>query len=380
MVTLTGHAYCWDVLGDPAFADRVAGLGLPSVTLAAAYHGVRAATPRHPRHQIVDARHGALYRPVRAAAWSAHRLRPVAPDWMAAADPFAEAAAALRAAGLGVTAWVVLAHNSRLGAAHPDVTVVNCFGERYAYALCPAREEVRDYAATLAAEAVRGVAVDAVSLESCGPMGLAHPGAHDRTADAWPPAAQRWLSVCCCDACRALWAERGADPDATVAALAAAVRTGSTVPAAETMLAARQHAAGLMRDRVLAGLRGLPVILHGQPDPWATGPSPGLTAAAGVTGPSPALPAADGVHAVLVPAWPVGEASRRAVAGAVAAGHRTHAYVSALPPTRPQDLPGHAAALVAAGASGLNLYHLGLASAAGLAALGRTVAHLRESP
>ena len=33
MVTLTGHAYCWDVLGDPAFPDRVAALGLPPVCL-----------------------------------------------------------------------------------------------------------------------------------------------------------------------------------------------------------------------------------------------------------------------------------------------------------------------------------------------------------
>ncbi|MGI5237410.1 hypothetical protein [Dactylosporangium sp. CA-139066] len=368
MVTLTGHAYCWDVLGDPAFPDRVAALGLSSVTLAAAYHSVRAATPHHPRHQIVDARHGALYRPVRPSAWRDARLRPAAADWMPSADPFAEAATTLRAAGLSVTAWIVLAHSSRLGAAFPDLAVVNCFGERYSHALCPANPEVRDYAATLAAEAIRDAPVDAVSLESCGQMGLTHTGAHDRTADAWPGPAQRWLSVCCCAACRALWSERGADPARVIASLAAAVRADSTVDSSAVLLDARQHAARLLRDQVLAAVAGVPVILHANPDPWATGPSPGL-------------PPDDRVdaHAVLVPAWPVGEESARAVAAAVAAGYRTHAYITALPPCRAEEVPAHAAALVAAGASGINLYHLGLASAPRLEALRRTV-ELLESP
>ncbi|MFD0585626.1 hypothetical protein [Dactylosporangium darangshiense] len=42
-------------------------------------------------------------------------------------------------------------------------------------------------------------------------------------------------------------------------------------------------------------------------------------------------------------------------------------------------VPGHAAALVAAGASGIHLYHLGLASAPRLAALRRTVERLESS-
>ena len=146
---VTGHAYPWDVLGDPSFVDR----SPPAVTLAAAYHSVRAATPLHPSRRIVDARHAALYRPIRDSVWT--DLRPKAPDWMDEPDPFGTAAAILRAAGRRVTAWIVLTHNTRLGTLRPDVTVVNCFGERYPYALCPAHAEVRDYAATLAAEAVR---------------------------------------------------------------------------------------------------------------------------------------------------------------------------------------------------------------------------------
>ncbi len=46
---LAANLYPWDVDGDPAAAGRIAGLGLTEVTLAAAYHAVRAVTPHHDR-------------------------------------------------------------------------------------------------------------------------------------------------------------------------------------------------------------------------------------------------------------------------------------------------------------------------------------------
>src|SRR5262249_23884502 len=72
--------------------------------------------------------------------------------------------------------------------------------------------------------------------------------------------------------------------------------------------AATLRAAGLkVRTQVLAAVRehapGVPVTLHGHPDPWATGASPGLTPTA----------AAD-VDAVLVPCWPVAQATADMVA------------------------------------------------------------------
>ncbi|MGH8794707.1 MAG: hypothetical protein ACRDXX_18930, partial [Stackebrandtia sp.] len=219
MVSVAAHAYPWDVLGDPGFAVRVEDLGVESVTLAAAYHSTRAATPLHPKRQLVDAAHSALYRPTRTAAWSGSRLRPAAADWMREDDPFAEAAQVLREAGLSVSAWVVLTHNSLLGWLFPDLAVRNCFDERYGYALCPAHAEVRAYAATLAAEAVRDVEVDAVSLEACGQLGVAHGGHHEKTDGAWTAEAARLLSICCCDACRDAWRARGLDGDEVLARL-----------------------------------------------------------------------------------------------------------------------------------------------------------------
>jgi hypothetical protein len=346
---VTGHAYPWDVLGDPAFPDRAT----PAVTLASTYHSTRAATPLHPEHQIVDARYAALYRPVRDEAWKGQELRPLGPDWMDEDDPFGAAAAILRAAGRRVNAWIVLTHNTRLGLARPDVAVTNCFGERYAYALCPAHAEVRDHAATLAAEAVRDVEVDGISLEACGQMGIGHLGHHEKTDGAWPPRTATLLSVCCCAACRAAWRADGLEPDEVVAALRAAVRDPDAEPGEEmlsALLAVRHRHTDALRTQVLAGLPRVPVTLHAHPDPWVTGPSPGLTPTA-----------EDDVDALLVPSWPTTEATADLVRQAATTGLPVDAYVTLLAPTDPDALIPHIQRLKAAGASRFSLYHLGLA-------------------
>ncbi|GAA0798403.1 hypothetical protein [Spirilliplanes yamanashiensis] len=357
MVTASGHAYPWDVLGDPEFPGRVRRAGLGTVTLAATYHSTRAATPLHPHRQVVDARYAALYRPVRPEAWDGHLLTPAAPDWLAEPDPFGAAAGLLRAAGLKVTAWIVLTHSTRLGLAHPRVAVVNCFGESYPYALCPAHPEVRRYAATLAAEALRGAPVDAVSLEACGQLGVDHLGHHEKTAGAWTAEARRLLSVCCCAACRAAWRAAGADDEALVAALRRGARTAGAPPFDDAvLLAVRQAHTDALRAEVLAAVRaaapGVPVTLHASPDPWATGPSPGLTPSA-----------ADDVDALLVPAWPTGPETAELVAAAAKHGRPVDAYVTVLSDADGETLVAHARRLRDAGASRLSLYHLGLAPA-----------------
>lgn len=376
---VAAHAYPWDVVGDPSFPARVTDLGIREVTLAAAYHSVRAATPLHPRHRLVDARHAALYRPLRTDPWRGNRLVPATAAWVAGEDPFSDAAAALRAAGVRINAWIVLTHATRLGTAHPDLAVRNCFGDRYPYALCPAQPAVRRYAATLAAEAVRDVPVDGVSLEACGQLGVGHGGHHEKTDSAFPPAAARLLSVCCCGACQAVWASHDIPPDRVVAdlrdAVAAAQALDGDVAAhtllgselADVILHSRHTATDALRAMVVAAVRdvapGARITLHGSPDPWATGASPGLTPHAG-----------DDTDAVLIPAWQVGattigqiSSARAALPERVAVG----AYVTVLPPADPAAVDEHVAALTAAGAEEIHLYHLGLANTARLAALSR---------
>ena len=375
-----GYAYPWDVIGDPAFATRVESLGVRAVALAASYHGARAATPQHPLHRLVEAPTSALYRPVRETAWRGHALRPVAASWVASPDPFADAATELIDHGFTVDAWVILAHSSRLGAERPDVAVRNCFGDIYSYALCPAHEEVLAYITTLAGEAVREVPIAGVSVEGLGQLGVAHNGLHEKTDGAYGQAAQRILSLCCCSACQKSWLARGLDPSEVVRRLRdalAAVQAGtfaSDAGAAEILddqlaaelLATRVASQDTARAQVLSALREVAptarVTVHGQADPWATGPSPAVTARA-----------AGEVDAVLVPAWSAAPATYEAIAAARRLAPdlvSVAAYVTVLPPIDPGSIGGHTDALLAAGADELHLYHLGLATPARLELLG----------
>ncbi len=364
-VPVVGYAYPWDVIGDPSFTGRARGLGVTKIALAAAYHTARAATPLHPEHRFVEARSAALYRPVRAEAWDGARLVPPAATWVAAADPFGEAGTILTEAGFEVAAWIVLTHSTLLGEAHPDVAVVNCWGEPYPYALCARHEEVRAYAETLAAEAVRETPVSTAVLEACGQLGFGHGGHHEKTDGAYDGATEELLSICCCPACREDWAARGLDPEVTVAALRAATGANPAPAAVDasalaTILASRHAAADELRHRVIAAVReaapGITEIaLHAQPDPWATGASPGLTPTT-----------ADDVDLVISFCWPTTEASvetGRRLVEAVSGRAAAAAYVTVLPPTTEDAFGDHVRALLDAGVDQIHLYHLGLAGA-----------------
>ncbi|MER5998478.1 hypothetical protein ABT120_07900 [Nonomuraea angiospora] len=193
------YVYPWDIVGDPSAPDRLAGLGVEAVALAASYHSTRAATPYHPSHRVLDVPYPAFYLPIRPASWS--RLVPVTPTWTPE-DAYLQARDALKAVGLQVHAWTVLTHNSHLGTANPDLVVRNAFGDSYPYALCPAHEDVLEYCELLVKEILTVGEPDGLILEACGPMGFGHQSVHEKTSGAdWTPADSDLLSLCFCTAC-----------------------------------------------------------------------------------------------------------------------------------------------------------------------------------
>lgn len=408
--------YPWDVVGDAEAPARLAELGVRQVTLASAYHSTRALTPRHPRHRIVTARHSAVLYPPDPARWRPGAPRPYEQSWVDSADPggaYAEAAHALTAAGLEVASWVVLAHNSRLGEDFPATSVRNAYGDRYPWAPCVARPEVREYAVALAAEAaVRpGSGTRGTELESCGWYGLAHLHAHDKIAGVAPGGAgSALMSLCFCDVCEAGYASLGADParlrDSVVRALdplwrgdptaadgsgaAAAGRDGERA-AIDRLLGAddaalfaawRDSAASRLQREAVAAVRAeagggeFRVLLHADPAPHRTGANAG-------THPRDVLAHADGV---VVPCAPgPGGADERADALAPFAAHRTPATTLAANFTvvtgmggSPGTLAADAAHARELGATELRLYHAGLASAADLAAVRTALAETAD--
>ncbi|MFC8825779.1 hypothetical protein ACFT9I_10520 [Streptomyces sp. NPDC057137] len=386
--------YPWDVVGDPAAPARVADLGVRQVTLASAYHSTRALTPRHPRHRVVTAEHAAVLYPMDEVHWADAELRPYAAGDWAPADAYGEAAAALADAGLDVHTWVVLAHNSRLGAEHPGTSVVNAYGDRYPWAPCIARPAVRTYVASLAAEAAVQPGAAGTELESLGWYGLAHLHAHDKIGGVpLGEAAQYLMSLCFCSVCRAGYLSLGLDADELNAAVRRALEpvwsgaegsgTPAGWPAVEKLLGAdlatatlnwRVRTARTLQEATVAAVRarahpGFQVLLHADPNPHRTGANAGVD-------PAHILDTADGVvlpctggaaEAMLTPF-----AAHRRESTVLAANFTVVAGMGGSPDTLADDA-AHARSL---GATELRLYHAGLASDADLAAVAAGLSRL----
>jgi hypothetical protein len=377
VVNTVAHVYPWDLVGDPDAATRIAGLGVDAVALAASYHTVRAATPAHPEHRLVDARHAAFYLPVRDKAWQGKRLRPAAPSWVAGTSgksSFESARDALRGVGLPVYAWTVLTHSSRLGDQHPDLTVVNAFGDRYPYALCPSNADVVEYCQTLVEEIIEVGQPDGIVLEACGPLGFVHGGHHEKTEGGdWGPARQQLLSLCFCDGCVSRYSDASelrsrvraavdaSEPESAAAALG---------PLADSVLAARTSIAGDLRRLLVGRIRSLApetrVIVHATADPWGTGPFATVAPEIGVD-----------VDALVAMCWPGPAASTPNIRALrkIAPDTRIAGYVLALPP-KPVDgsaMLAEMRALAEEGVEEFHFYHAGLASPARLDAIREAV-------
>ncbi|MFJ2475728.1 hypothetical protein ACIOWI_22445 [Streptomyces sp. NPDC087659] len=379
--------YPWDVNGDSAAPARVAGLGVHQVTLAAAYHSTRALTPRHPRHRVVTAEYAAVLYPPDEGRWAGRGPRPYPSGPWAPGDAYGRAADALSAAGLEVHTWVVLAHNSRLGAEYPDTSVVNAYGDRYPWAPCIAQPAVRALLTGLAAEAAVRPGARGTELESCGWYGLSHLHAHDKTSGVpLGDAAQYAMSLCFCPDCRDGYAALGADPEALRAGVRDAlepvwrggvpadVPVGKLLgaePAALT-LEFRARTTRTFQEEAVAAVRaaapeGFRVLLHADPVEYHCGANAG-------TDPAHVLALADGVvvpctgDAGLLPPF-----ARHASAGSVLAANLT--VVSGMGGS-PGTLAADAARAASLGANELRLYHAGLASDQDLAAVGEGLSRL----
>ncbi|MFB9738799.1 hypothetical protein ACFFRO_27355 [Streptomyces thermocoprophilus] len=382
----SAFVYLWDVNGDPDAPARIAALGVRQATLAAAYHSTRALTPRHPRHRVVTAEYAAVLYPP-GPRWAGRALRPhPAGDW-APGDAWGEAAAALTDAGLDVHTWVVLAHNSRLGAEHPDTSVVNAYGDRYPWAPCIAQPATRAYLVDLAAEAAVRPGAAGTELESLGWYGLAHLHAHDKTGGVGlGEAGQYLMSLCFCPSCRDGYGRHGLDADELAAAVRAALwplwRQEPEEPGwagVEKLLGARTAAATrayrdetarTLQQEAVAAVRaaappGFQVLLHADPVSWHCGANAGVD-------PAHILSVADGVVVPCTgdpsPLTPFTEQRRE---GAVLAANFT--VVGGMGGD-PAALARDAARARALGATELRLCHAGLASDADLSAVGSALA------
>jgi hypothetical protein len=372
---VAAYLYPWDILGDPAAADRVAGLGLRHVAVAATYHATRAMTPRHPWHRVVVAEHSAAYFPLSADLWDGVGLRPAGAPWTGSADSFGEASAALGSAGVEVQAWVVVNHVDLPGP--NEFAILNAYGDRYPWALCPAQDAVQEYAVGLAGEVAALPDITGVELEACGWYGFDHLSAHDKVGGVRLGGAEQYLfSLCFCDSCDGAYRAGGVDPgllrtrvraalDPVFAGAPAPGQPGDELAGIDALLGAELSEAvrqtrdvvaeryrAVVVDRIRSERPELTILAHASPQPHRyiafTGIDPGR--AVGV------------LDGLVVNCW---KGPEEAAATRAAAGPELPVLASLLAIEgmggRPAELVEQAHAVRAAGATGLRLYHAGLA-------------------
>jgi hypothetical protein len=360
------YLYPWDVAGDPDAAQRLAALGLAEVTLAAVYHATRAVTPHHPRHRIVTAERTAAYVPLSDSRWRS------APIVLSKADgSFIEAAEALRASGLDVHAWVVFNHVDRAGDDR-RFSVVNAYGDRYPRALCPAYDEVVSYATTVAEEITDLDGLAGIELEACGWYGVDHMCAHDKATLPDSADGRYLLSLCFCRACVVSYTAAGLDAnrlrrdvrnalDGPLDGMATDVASGISLLGEQAPVVAgvRRAIAERFRAAVIERIRARRpewrVALHASPNPTTTTAFTGLDMDAGDRAGHRTSP-----DALVVNCW----TDHGSVAASLGAGIPVHANVLAVAGLGgdPYTLIDRGQAAMRAGATGVRLYHAGLAS------------------
>jgi len=193
------YAYGWDLAetGVSEALDRFLALGLDTVTVAGSYHAGKFLRP-HGKGKVYFPEDGTVYFKANPERYGA--IKPVPNSMLAELDVLRELTNQGR---LATNVWLVLMHNTRLGTQHPQSAVVNAFGDRYIYNLCPSAPDARAYAIGLASDVTASYPVSGVSLETPGFLPYAH-GFHHEFALNRP---NRWLDsqlgLCFCEHCRA---------------------------------------------------------------------------------------------------------------------------------------------------------------------------------
>lgn len=216
------YAYPWDVAEqEPApFVAELGAAGIDTLCLATAYHAGKFLRPHGAGARVYFPEDGTVHCQVRPERYG--RIRPRESEVAQQGDPFGRFAAR---GDIGVTAWTVLMHNTRLGMAHPDAVARNAFGDPYWYSLCPANPDVQDYAVALCADIAGRYPVRGLVLESAGWMAYRHGYHHEFALVGANPWLDAMLGLCFCPHC-----------------IAGATRAGIAAEALRGRVAGRVHA------------------------------------------------------------------------------------------------------------------------------------------
>lgn len=212
---LTMLIYPWDIQADgpEKVLDELAGLGIDRLQIATAYHSAEVIAPRRGGPgAFTAAEANTAHLPLPADAFTG---LSVPPSSIASNDPdlYPRLATAAAERGIALDGWAIGLHNSSLAVSHPDAALLNCFGDRFTHALCPANPGVRRFAVELFTAIAATGYFQRVLAESISYLLYSHGHPHELWGARLDVTTRYLLSLCFCPSCTAAGTSTGIDVD-----------------------------------------------------------------------------------------------------------------------------------------------------------------------
>ncbi len=205
--------------------DELRGLGITCICLVSQYHAGYFLYGHNPKRKVHLLEDGVAYFHPTEACYARSRIKPIVASMCAETDWFGVISEKARAVGFDVTAWTVCLHNTRLGLAHPEVTIHNVYGDSYPHALTPAHRDARAFVTAVVTDLCENYPIESVLPEAPNYRNRAH-GAdwvsghhHERDGVYLRPLEQALMNLSFNPADEADAREHGVDVDAVKSAV-----------------------------------------------------------------------------------------------------------------------------------------------------------------
>lgn len=188
--------YPWDLQdeGISEVLDRLQDNGITGVNVAGLYHSGRFFLPHNPNRKVYFPESGALYFEPDPQWYGKLKIKP--PISQFASNSFwNELREETLKRNMSLTCWMLGLHNSKIGFEHPEVSVVNAFGERVSVALCPSHPDVQDLMLAVVEDLTNNFQFDRILIESLEYMPFRHDYHHEVIGIPLTPAIEFLMSL-----------------------------------------------------------------------------------------------------------------------------------------------------------------------------------------
>lgn len=219
------YLYPWDVIDDgmDTCLDTLAGLGINQVSVIVNYHTAKLVLPHNPKRRVYFSEPGLVYFDPDLTRYNGI-LKPAETTLTRGTSFFSDLTEKAPTYGIDVIAWVIAMHNTALGRANPETTVLTALGDRLIHSFCPVNPESGMFVRGLVDDVVSRFPVKAVELESASFMGFLHGFHHEIAGIEIKPSLDFLLSLCFCPHCMAGMADAGLDSEALRSAVASLIQ------------------------------------------------------------------------------------------------------------------------------------------------------------